>query len=309
MLFMGHNRPNITDEHIGQIRKMIADNPDWNRTKLSKELCVLWDWKSPIGQIKDLSCRDLLRALDKRGLISLPAARRTSREPGGKGADKIKCFEIDISPIFAKLSELRPLNIEIVTSKNDTDLFKSYIHQYHYLKYERSVGENIRYFVYSNSGSVLACLMFGAAAWSCIGRDDYIGWNSAQRRAGLPFLANNVRFLIPEWVRVPHLASCTLAAISRRISNDWLIKYGHILFCLETFVQRDRFRGISYKAANWRNVGVTSGLGRNSTTGESILPIKDIWLYPLCSDFRDKLRNQGSIAEAQICQANNWSRL
>ena len=90
---MGHNRPKITDEHIDQIRQMIIDNPEWHRTKLSKELCILWDWKSPVGQIKDLSCRDMLRSLDKKGLISLPAARWTPRAPGGKGADKIKVYQ------------------------------------------------------------------------------------------------------------------------------------------------------------------------------------------------------------------------
>jgi len=294
---MGHNRPNITDEHVTQIRQMIAANPDWHRTKLSKELCVLWDWKSQVGQIKDLSCRDLLRSLDKKGLICLPAARCTPRAPGGIGTDKIKHFDIDTSPINADLNDIMPLSIEIVSSKSDTDLFKAFIQQYHYLGYERSVGENMKYFIFSRHGAVLACLMFGAAAWSCRGRDEYIGWDSTQRRAGLHCVANNVRFLIPQWIKVHCLASNILAAVARRISGDWQTKYGHKLLCLETFVQRDRFRGTSYKSANWRHVGVTTGLGRNSTTGEQVLPIKDIWIYPLCRNFRQKLCSQGGTSD------------
>ena len=248
---------------------------------------MLWDWRSPTGQIKDISCRDLLRTLDKKGLIPLPAARWTPRAPG-KGADKIKHIEHDTTPVYAKLSELMPLRIEIIASKQETDLFKSYIQQYHYLKFSRSVGESIKYFVYGNTGAILSCLMFGAAAWSCADRDYNIGWSKEQKREGLTFVANNHRFLINPWIRVPHLASHVLGAISRRICDDWQAKYGHPLFMLETFVDR-RFHGTCYKAANWRRVGETAGLGRNNTTGEQVLPIKDVFIYPLCRDFRERL--------------------
>ena len=285
---MGHNQPKINDKHIDQIRQMIADNPDWNRTRLSKELCILWDWRSPLNQIKDISARDLLRTLDRKGLISLPAAHHATRSTG-KGADKIKYIEHDTTPIYAKLSELAPLRVEIASAKQDTDLFKSYIQQYHYLGYSRSCGESIKYFVYSNNGVILACLMFGAAAWSCADRDYYIGWSKEQKRGGLTFLANNHRFLINPWIHVPLLASHTLGIIARRISKDWQEKYGHPLFLIETFVEQDRFRGVSYMAANWRHVGETTGLGRNSTTGDKVLPIKDIFVYPLCNDFKERL--------------------
>jgi len=62
----GHQRPEITQQHVEQIKQFIVEHPDWHRTRMSKELCELWDWKSDVGQIKDLSCRDLLRALKKK---------------------------------------------------------------------------------------------------------------------------------------------------------------------------------------------------------------------------------------------------
>ena len=288
---MGHKRPNITQNHINQIQQLIIEHPEWHRTRLSKELCELWDWKSPVGTLKDISARDLLRDLNKKGQINLPAARFTPRAAGGIGADKIKSLDYDIKPIESKLSEQTPLHIEIVSSKKGMDLFKSYIHHFHYLGYDRSVGENIKYFVYSKNGAILACIMFGSSAWSCHDRDEYIGWNTAQRRAGLHLISNNHRFLIPEGIRIPHLASHVLGLVSRRISNDWQIKYGHGLVCLETFVECDLFRGVCYRAANWRHIGTTTGLGRNSATGEKVLPLKDIWLYPLCKNFRERLCN------------------
>ena len=91
------------------------------------------------------------------------------------------------------------------------------------------------------------------------------------------------------WVRVPHLASHALSLISRRISSDWTAKYGHPVYVLETYVERDRFKGTCYKAANWVCVGETTGRGRNSRTNVGELPVKDIYLYPLHKRFREKL--------------------
>jgi hypothetical protein len=285
---MGHNKPLITGEHISQIKMLINENPSWNRTFLSKKLCELWDWRSPVGQYKDISCRDLLRSLDKKGLISLPAAQRWPRAPG-VGADKITIIEHDIKPISTGLRGITPLRIETVTSGDGMRLFKSYIHQFHYLGFDRSVGESMKYFVYSNRGDLIACLMFGSSAWSCRDRDEYIGWGAAQRQAGLHLLTNNSRFLILPGVKVPHLASHILGAVSRRISGDWQAKYGHEIILIETFVERSRFRGTCYKAANWKCVGKTAGMGRNCKTAAGGLPVKDVYVYPLTPNFRDLL--------------------
>jgi len=287
--------PKITDMHVKQISQLISDNPEMNRTAISRELCKLWDWKSPTGQIKDISARDLLRTLDKKGLIRLPAAMNTPRAPG-IGADKIVFVEHDTNPIEAKLRDISPVEIKIVTNAQDNRLFKSLIHQYHYLHYDRSIGENLKYFVYSNNGRVVSCLMFSTCAWACVARDDYIGWNAEQRRAGLPMITNNSRFLILPFVRVPHLASHILGRVARRISRDWFAKYGHPLILLETFIEQGRFRGTAYKAANWCWAGFTAGLGRNSTKTSPALPVKDVWLYPLCDDFKEKLRMAGGIS-------------
>ena len=288
---MGHLRPKITDGHIKQINNLISDNPDWHRSKLSEELCMMWDWKSPNNILKDISCRDLLRELDKDGLIHLPPARNRPRTPG-IGADKIEFPAHNTDPIEASLIELTPLIIETADSKADIKVFKSYIAQYHYPGFDRSVGENMKYIVKSRNGVPVACLMYGSSAWTCRARDEYIGWDSERRRAGLHLVTANVRYLIFPWVRVSHLASHILAAISRRISNDWQKKYGHPVYLLETFAER-RFPGTCYKAANWIHVGATTGRGRDSKSVVPTLPIKEVWLYPLCGDFRAKIFTDG----------------
>ena len=278
----------MTPERIEQINRLIAENPEWHRTKLSQELCRLWGWIGENGQIKDVSCRDVLRALDAVGKIELPKKLTHGHSKGG--ADKVVFMLHDMAPVEGLLPELMPLAIEVVNAKYDLAEFKSYIEQYHYLGYDRSIGENIKYFVYDRNGRRLACLMFGSAAWSCQPRDKYIGWTKRARpAAALRYMTNNSRFLIFPWVKAPHLASHVLSLISRRISSDWAAKYGHPVYVLETFVERGRFKGTCYKAANWICVGETTGRGRNSRTNVGELPVKDIYLYPLHKRFREKL--------------------
>ena len=277
----------MTPERINQINALIGDNPEWHRTRLSQELCRIWGWEGENGQIKDVSCRDVLRALDATGKIKLPKKRAIGRSIGS--ADRVTIMVHDMMPINGRLPELTPLALEVATGKYELMEFKSYIEQHHYLGYDRNIGENIKYFVYDRNGRRLACLMFGSAAWSSRPRDAYIGWDRGQRKTALRYLTNNSRFLIFPWVTVPHLARHILSLVCRRISSDWLAKYGHPLYMLETYVECGRFAGTCYKAGNWKCVGKTAGMGRNCRTSTGELPIKDIYVYPLHKRFREKL--------------------
>ena len=132
-------------------------------------------------------------------------------------------------------------------------------------------------------------MLFGAAAWKAKARDSFIGWSARQRHQRLSLIINNSRFLILPHVRVPHLASHILGIILRRLRSDWQLKY-HIAPCLaETFVERERFAGICYRTANWLRVGQTSGRSRYDRDHTVRVPVKDIYLYPLCKDFKERL--------------------
>jgi hypothetical protein len=270
-----------------QIRGIIKENPSWHRTKISQQVCRLWGWQNPNGQLKDISCRDMLRELDKAGEIKLPPRQSHSRTKGG--ADKVAHIDHDTTPVNADLAELRPLRVSRVEGGKELALFKSMIDQYHYLGYDRSIGENMKYLVHDRNGRALACLMFGSASWSCRGRDDYIGWSKDERARGLMYMTNNSRYLILPWVSSPHLASHVLSLVLRRIAGDWLQKYGHPVHCVETFVETGRFKGTCYKAANWVGVGATTGRGRDGGHHRAVLPVKEIYLYPLTAKFREAL--------------------
>lgn len=286
-----NRRPEITGEHINFIRETIAANPGMGRSRLSVILCETWGWRDSNGRTKDMSCRDMLRALDKAGKITLPAQKCNPRRSGdSKG---VKHLVHDETPINCKLSALQPLQVTVVTSNADWQEFKSFIDQYHYLKYDRCISESMAYLIESYDGKPLASLLFGSPAWSCRDRDTFIGWGKDERKRNLSMITNNTRYVIYPYVNVPHLASHILSLISKRVAVDWEKKYGHRVCLLETFVESPtRFRGTCYKAANWLKVGRTTGRGRNGGHKHAVVPEKDIYLYPLAKNWRHILNWQ-----------------
>lgn len=236
-----------------------------------------------------MAARTLLRKLDGAGLIELPAPVRSANNGYRNQPLVLDSINQETSSIEGKLLALQPIRITPVEGAEDSRLFRALLQRHHYLGYSGPVGENLRYLVHDQHDRLLGCMLFGAAAWRVAGRDRFIGWDERDRKQALSRIANNMRFLILPWVRVPHLASHLLAAIRRRISTDWQEKYGHPILLLETFVEQRRFAGTCYQADNWIHVGQTTGRTRNHKSGEPKVPVKSVWLYPLCRGFRQRL--------------------
>ena len=281
----------LTPQDIRNIQELIENNPSWSRRKLSQELCRLWNWRNGKGMLKDMASRSMMLKLDKKGYIKLPPRRQM---PVNRMAQKKAPYVFhEKKPIECSLKSIQPITIKVSQTKEDEALYSCLLSEYHYLSYKGIVGQNIKYLVYDNKNRILACVLFGSSAWKASERDTYIGWSDEKRQANLNFITNNMRFLILPWVRVKHLASHILGQIARRISSDWIDKYGHPIFLIETFVEKDRFKGTCYKAANWIRVGETTGRSRNDQFGNLNVPIKDIYLYPLTSKFKEQLSENG----------------
>lgn len=280
---------------LAQIKQLLLDHPDWSRYRLSRELAELWNWRSSSGQLKDMAARTLLLKLEQRAQIELPSRRWAS--PNRMRHKQMPPLDPSFSqePLQTPLSSLLPLELQEVSSARGPGqtLFESLLHHCHYLSFRSSVGENLQYLASERTGRPIACLLFGAAAWQCAERDRHIGWSSDQRAAGLHLVANNTRFLVMPWVSSPQLASHLLSRVARRLSQDWQRKYGHPIHLLETFVERDRFRGACYQAANWKNVGQTKGRSRqDAPDGKHYqVAIKDIYLLPLHRQFAQRLQD------------------
>lgn len=280
----------LLEPDLQRLRQWLGEHPDWSRWRLSRELATCWNWRNAAGQLKDMAARTLLVKLHQRGLIELPPRRQVPtnrmrcRSEVPQNLDQPEC------PIDCSLAQLGELTVSEVSSQApERGWVRAALDRFHYLSFGGAVGENLQYLVCDRQGRSLACLVFGAAAWKCQDRDRFIGWSAEQRERNLGLIANNTRFLILPWVKVRHLASWILGQVSRRLAGDWHAKYGHPLVVLETFVERERFRGTAYRAANWLAVGATSGRTRQDRHTCIQAPVKDIYLYPLRRDFRSVL--------------------
>lgn len=278
----------LGDPDLELVRGLLAAHPAWNRTRLSRELCARWNWQNAQGRPKDMAARTLLLKLERAGYVRLPARRGPS--PNGRRNRQVAPVAPPSQPVGGRLRDLLPLGVSVVAPGSaDARLFHGLLAHEHYLGQRNTVGENIRYLVRDRHGRPVACALFGSAAWQCADRDAFLGWDRPTRQRNLQLLTNNTRFLIPAWVQVPHLASHVLGLIARRIRADWQAKYGHPVQALETFVDRWRFQGTCYRAANWLRVGRTRGRTRNDRAHRLRAAVKDVYLYPLVADFRREL--------------------
>ncbi len=271
----------VDEEKARWLSGWIEEHSHWSRRKLAGELCQLWDWRDGSGRPKDLAARSFLLKMEQRGWIALPPLREAYRKPRA-GIGPPACVPLEES-LEAGFEEVGPACLEVV--KAGTEAYRRwayYLSRHHYLGL-RVVGQNVGYLVKDRSGKEVAALLFGAPAWRCAARDGYLRERGFCPQKGLPGIANNTRFLIFPWVKVPHFASHILGAAARRIHHDWQQKYGQGLEWLETFVERQRFAGTCYRAANWVHVGSTRGRGRQDRKHSISVPEKDVYLFPVKS--------------------------
>ncbi len=274
-------------EEIETIRRLIASDARLNRAGLSRVVCDELEWLRPDGRLKDMSCRVAMLRMERDGLITLPPPERGNGN--GHRRPRVTSASDPREPVCVRAGALGDLVFRPVNTPRASSLWNELIERYHYLGYKPLPGAQIRYLVLAGE-HLLAALGFGAAAWAVRPRDRFIGWTADERVRNLHLIVNNARFLILPWVTVRNLASMILAAAARRLPDDWRRLYGYSPVLVETFVERDRFRGTCYRAANWIHVGHTQGRGKLDRKNRRPLPVKDIFVYALDKRFREELR-------------------
>ena len=272
-------------QDIRLIRSLISKHYSRGRSFISKALCDAWQWVQPNGQYKEYAARDLLLRLEERGLIELPPRLRPKNNLKKKSFDQVPLFFS--KPLGGAVGEHGRCSLEVVNG-HDSYLWDYLVHHYHYLGLPKLVGEHLRYLVRID-GQVVACLSWASAAWKVKARDQFIGWDEEVKGRNLHLIANNTRFLIPDWVRVKHLASKVLALSLRHLRSDWQRIYGHPIYLAETFVDITRFSGTCYRAANWVFVGQTKGSAKRGNRYRYHGQPKALYLYPLHRHFRRHL--------------------
>ena len=191
-------------------------------------------------------------------------------------------------------------------------LWDELVREYHYLGYKGQMGARIKYVV-TLGKQIVGAISFCSAAYKLGPRDAYIGWNEEIRLSKLQHLLTNNRFLILPWIRIRNLASHILSKSLRQLREDWEKQYEVTPYMIETFVDREKYLGTCYIAANWTYLGVTKGYGRRGNTFGYHGQIKDIYVYivdrSFAREFRPdlkRLRNGREELEAMINGIPTW---
>ena len=283
---------------LDRINATVRQQPQMSRAELARRVCHWLNWRSQDGRAKTLNCRVALGRLAKRGLIELPAPRRTVCG----GVSDFAGTHLDVPlKLEGSLKELGGLKLVRVSSKDRRlDLqWKKLVATHHYLGYQPLCGAQLRYLIGSEKGW-LGALAFSAAAWHLKARDHWIGWSQPARQYHLPKVVANSRFVLARGVRVKNLASKVLGVAQKRLPQDWAQAYGYKPLLLETYVESQRFAATSYRAANWIYVGKTCGRGRQDREHREKKPIKDIYAYPLAPDWRKRLCEEPGPARCTV---------
>jgi hypothetical protein len=278
----------FSSEDLELMRQAAHDYAALGITEIARTVCEWLEWKRPNGRLKNHECRLLLERLRDQGCLTLPPLRQS-----GKRGPRVPALGATSDPqpsIESSIAELEPMTLRLVADAEGS-LFRQFIQRYHYLGYRVPVGANLRYFVESRSGRILALMQWTSPAWKMAPRDQWIGWNPLQRARNLQQIVNNSRFLILPWVRVQGLASTVLARAARQLPFDWQHHYGYQPLLLESLVDSARFSGTCYRAANWICLGQTAGRGRMDRHHQAHNPAKLIFVFPLHRRCRELLRS------------------
>jgi hypothetical protein len=281
-----HKGQEITEDDIAGIRALMSERATWTRRSLSIVLCERRGWMQENGAPRDAQCRALLLALHRAGHIELPAPRWASREPWRRL--RPRRVEVLTDPIECTLRELGPIELRPVARTTDEATVNGLLEEHHYLGYTTPVGEKMKYLL-TAQGRPVGCMVWSSAPRHLGPRDRHLGWSVEARTKNIRFVAYQTRFLILPWVRVPHLASHVLGRMARQLSADWHRVYAHPVHFTETFVDTERNRGTCYRAANWTDLGLTTGRGKADMTHTPNRSLKRIFGYPLVHDYRERL--------------------
>jgi hypothetical protein len=278
----------IDDKVIARMQGIIDENWDAKRGALSRRICEELKWRSRNGRLREVSCRKLLSRLHRDGKIRL---REAAAFPGRHKA-RVELEQLAPEAIeVGFLKDFRPVELIAIGSADSeaSRVWNDLMDRYHYLGSGPLCGAQLRYLVRSEKRGWIGALAFSAAAWSVQARDEWIGWSREIREKNLNQVVANSRFLIvPQW-RVPHLASHILGLAMKRLAVDWRSRYGYEPILVETFIDKTRFEGTCYRAANWIEVGETQGRGRQDAAHRRRSSVKRIFVYALDGRARERL--------------------
>jgi len=281
----------FTAKEVTLIQEVVETCTGISRLELAHTVCELLEWKRPGGGLKARECRDLLERMESQGALTLPDKKLCVSSKPRKCIAPAEEGHIH-RELTGSVVEFAPLYVELVESRQQRQLFQELLSRYHYLGYAMPYGARLQYLIYVSRPrrEVVGCVQFSSPAWRMKARDQWISWDDGTRKLHLQHIVNNSRLLV--LARIHNLASMMLSLVLKRLGRDWQRQYGVQPFLVETLVDQQRFHGGCYRAANWIEVGQTSGRGRMDRTHQRHgAQIKTVLVYPLVKHAARRLRD------------------
>jgi hypothetical protein len=264
---------------VAWISHRVSEAEGLSRYRLAREVCERFDWRDATGRLKEMACRKELVRLERSGVLVLPAARPVSWQASQQ---TVKEAATAPAPQFCgALCALEGVELQVVAGGTaESGHWNRLMQAYHPQGSGPLCGAQLRYLIVSGRLGVIGGLSVSSPAWRLSARDDWLGWSDARRGEQLSGIVCNSRFLIVPGVMVKNLASHVLGRLSRRIVADWHSRYGIAPWLMETYVEATR-SGTVYRAANWIEVGLTAGRGRQDDGHACAVPAKRVFLRVL----------------------------
>jgi Domain of unknown function (DUF4338) len=279
---------------VALICEVVASCRGLSRKELANTISELVGWTRANGSLKEAECLMVLARLEAQGLLRLPAKQQTRPVGSVTSIPHTDAGEPGV-PLSGRVETFAPVCVERVTEAGTRQRFRELVGRYHPLGYKVPLGAQLQYLISISRPvpAVVGCLQFSSAAWRMQARDRWIGWDDATRARHLPHVVNNSRLLLLPWVHIENLDSATLAGALRRLPADWQAQYGVTPLLAETFVDPACYTGACYRAANWVEIGATSGRGRDDRQHRrhGARP-KRVFVYPLRRDAQARLRGE-----------------
>ena len=278
-------------EEVSLIREVVATCAGISRLELAQTVCELLEWKRPGGGLKARECGDLLERLESQGVLRLPKKKLCVSGTPRKRIEPAKEGQVH-SELTGSVEDFAPLDVHLVENRELRLLFEELLSRYHYLGYATPYGARLQYLVRVSRPrrEVVGCVQFSSPAWRMKVRDQWIGWDDKTRELRLQHIVNNSRLLLV--ARIRNLASMALSCALKRLRADWQRQYGVDPWLVETLVDRKRFYGGCYRAANFMVLGETSGRGRMDRGHQRHgAEVKTVMIYPLVKDAADRLKD------------------
>jgi SRSO17 transposase len=269
----------ITFEDIHAVQQLVAERRGVSRWALARALCQRWQWQTANGRWKIRSALAVLTELELERWITLPDCSPASVHLKAPVAEAVQLSAPAVKRLDGALEQYRPLRWELVGTAAQRRQWRQLLAAHHYLGAAELVGANLKYLVFGREGDLLGAVGWQSAVQHLGCRDRLLGWTAVQRARALQHVVNNVRFLVLPWVQVPNLASVILSESLWILQRDWLAHYSEAVWLAESFVDRQRFSGASYRAANWQVIGWTRGFAKRQGRFHHHGQPKEVYVY------------------------------